>query len=351
MEGKFERSLSHPKVSVVIPNHNGVDTLWHCLFALKTQTYHPHEIILVDNASVDASVSFVRANYPQVRILECQENFGPSMAYNLGAKTAMGDLVALLNPEAVVTPDWLARMVRDFKEAWPRFGALESSPRPSAAPKAKPEGEHQTLNILGKPVEGFFAEPLEVLCPGNGAVLYPRFLAPEGPFDSDFFTGLDDLYWGWKFRLEKVRVARSREAKVFQRTVEKNPDVPEWKSLFFQTRNRWLSLFLFYETANLAKIMPWILVEAALRLIGSLGIGFSAFWGTLCAAGWICLHPALISQKRRVVQQRRKVPDHEVLKYLSGRLVGDGNPAARFLNLFSLAYCRLVGLPVLEWQQ
>ena len=349
MEAGFEKSLPHPKVSVVIPNHNGVDSLWHCLFALKTQSYHPHEILVVDNASTDASVSFVRSNYPQIRILECQENFGPSMACNLGVKTATGDLVALLSPEAVVTPEWLARMVRDFKEGWPQFGALGSLARSGDSPNAREE--HQTLNLLGKPVEGFFTDPREVFFPERGAVLYPRFLAPEGPFDSDYFSGLEDLYLGWKLRLEKVRVARSKEAKVFLRKVEKNQDVPEWKAVFLQTRNRWLSLFLFYETANLAKIMPWIFAEALLSLLGSLGKGFSAFWGTLCAVGWVVLHPVLILQKRRVIQQKRKVRDGEVLRYLSGRLVKDGKGASAWLNLLSLSYCRLTGIPVLEWQE
>lgn len=349
MEVGFEKSLPRPKVSVVIPNHNGVDSLWHCLFALKTQSYHPHEILLVDNASTDASLSFVRSNYPQIRILECQENFGPSMACNLGVKTATGDMVALVSPEVVVTPDWLARMVRDFKEGWPRFGALEALVRPGDSPNAKEE--HQTLNLLGEPVEGFFSDPREVFFPEKGAILYPRFLAPEGPFDSDYFSGLEDLYLGWKLRLERVRVARSKEAKVFLRKAEKNPDLPEWKAVFLQTRNRWLSLFLFYETANLVKIMPWIFAEALLRLLGSLGKGFSAFWGTLCAVGWVCLHPFLILQKRRAIQQKRKVRDGEILKYLSGRLVKDGRRASAWLNLLSLAYCRLTGIPVLEWQE
>src|ERR1039458_2680671 len=104
MEEEFEGSLRRPRVSVVVVNHDGVDFLWHCLFALKTQTYLPYEIILVDNASQDTSVSFVKANYPQVKVMECQENFGFAMGSNLGAKYATGDLVALLNNDAVVTP-------------------------------------------------------------------------------------------------------------------------------------------------------------------------------------------------------------------------------------------------------
>src|SRR5581483_12028398 len=76
MEQKFEMSLPRPRVSVVVAARNEVDRLWHCLFALKTRTYPPDEIILVDNASHDTTLDFVRSNYPQVKVLECQEIFG-----------------------------------------------------------------------------------------------------------------------------------------------------------------------------------------------------------------------------------------------------------------------------------
>ena len=345
LERNFEIALSRPKVSVVIANHNGVDALWHCLFALKTQTTAPHEIILVDNASEDASVAFVQSNYPQVRILECQEDFGPAMGFNLGVKTATGHLVALLDPETVVTPDWLERVVRDFQKCWPRSGVL-------VAPVSNGEREKgggRTLNFLGNPIEGFWAEPLEVFCPGEGTVFFPRFLAPDGPFDEDYFFCREDAYLGWKFRLAGYATSLSPETKVFQK--EEEGAYPEWKSIYFSNRNRWLNILLFYETRNLLKILPLMAVEGFLRLARSLGTGFGAFWGTTCALAWIAGHPRLILRKRQAIQAKRKIPDADILRYLSGRVVRDGGIFSRVLNLVSLAYCRWVGLEALEWQE
>jgi len=344
LERNFEIGLSHPKVSVIIATHNGVDALWHCLFALKTQTTAPYEVILVDNASEDASVSFVRSNYPQVRILECQEDFGPAMAFNLGVKTATGHLVALLGPDTVVTPDWLGRMVKDFQKGWPRFGLLTATVRGEREGK----GTGRTLNIVGNPVEGFGTDPQEAFCPGQGTVFFPRFLAPEGPFDADYFFCREDAYLGWKFHLSGHGTGQSLETKVFLK--EEDADYPDWKTVYFSSRNRWLNLFLFYESGNLLKIIPFVLMEGVLRLGRSLGVGFSAFWGTLCAMVWIAGHPRLIARKRQAVQEKRKVPDRDILRYLSGRVVRDGGILSRALNLVSLAYCRLVGLEVLEWQ-
>jgi GT2 family glycosyltransferase len=350
MEEQFEMALSRPKVSVVIANHNGVDFLWHCLFALKTQTSPPHEILLVDNASEDASVSFVRANYPQVKILECQENFGPAMAMNLGAKTAVGDLVAVVANGVVVPPNWLGHLVKNFQKNWPHIGVMACPLDAKQAEGGQEKSLNQTLNFLGRPVEGFWAESQDAFYPERGAVVYPRFLAPDGPFDSDYFQFQEDVYLGWRFRLARRRPGWSMDAKIFRKPEEGLPEEPGWKSIYYQTRNRWLNLLLFYEAGNLMKVVPWMAAEGFIRLLASLGIGIDFFWGNLCAVAWICSHPSLIRKKRRAIQEKRQAGDGDILKYISGRVVRDRGAFSRAINFFSLVYCRVTGLRVLEWQ-
>ncbi len=350
MEEQFEMALSRPKVSVVIANRNGVDFLWHCLFALKTQNYPPHEIILVDNASDDASVSFVKTNYPQVKILECQENFGLAMGVNLGAKTAIGDLVAVVSAGVVVPPNWLGHLVKDFQKNWPRIGVMSSPLDEKQDDGGEGKGSNQTLNFMGRSVDGFWAEPQEVFNPESGGLIYPRFLAPDGPFDSDYSQYQEDVYLGWKFRLGRHRAGKSLEAKIFRKSEEEFPEGPEWKPVYYQTRNRWMNLLLFYETGTLVKVSPWILGEALVRLLASLGIGFDFFWGNFSAILWVCFHLALILKKRREIQEKRQVGDRDILKYISGRVVRDRGGFSRMLNFFSLLYCRITGLRVLEWQ-
>lgn len=351
LEEQFEKSLSRPKVSVVIVNHNGVDFLWHCLFALKTQTYPPVEILLVDNASTDASLSFVRTNYPQVKILECQENFGFALGSNLGAKTAIGDLVALLNNDVVVTPDWLARMVQDFRDHGPGLGAMSSAVKLTGSTEKRWLEPHETLNILGNLVRGYFEDSQEVFYPEGCSLLYARYLANDGPFDPDYFLYQEDVYLGWKLRLLDRRVRRSPGAKVFHQGGGTMSIFPEWKKVYYGTRNRWLNLFLFYETGNLIKVMPWMAGESLLRLIQSLGKGFHFFFGNCLAIAWFLTHPSSVLLKRLEIQEKRRVPDSEILKFVSGRVTLDGGAISRLLNFLSLAYCGLVGLPILESQE
>lgn len=347
LEERLEMALVQPNVSVVIVNHDGVDALWHCLFALKTQSRPPEEIILVDNASRDASVSFVKANYPQVKILECQENFGPAQGGNLGVKTASGDLVALVKSDVVFTPDWLARLVKEFQEAWPRTGVWVSTPEVrKEAGGSRPD--YSTLNILGLRVPGFFGDPSTVFYPGDSCFLFARFLAPEGPFDPEFFEGQEGEYLGWRFRFMRKGIRRSA-AKVFR--TEGPADLPGWKKIYHQTRSRWMNLFCFYGGWSLAKVLPWIAAEALWRLVKSLGTGLDPALGNGLALAWVFTHPLVILRKRREIQQKRKAHDGEILRYLSGRVARDGGAVARVLNFASLAYCALVGLEVMEYQE
>jgi GT2 family glycosyltransferase len=355
MEHQFEKALERPKVSVIIVNHDGVDFLWHCLFALKTQNYPPTEIILVDNASQDASVSFVQSNYPQVKVMECQENFGFAMGCNLGAKYATGDLVALLNNDAVVTPDWLSRLVKEFQEGWPKAGAISSLVKSNAKSEQVEEGfpkdDHLVLNLLGKPVEGFFADPRTVFGPSGCAFIYARFLAADGPFDSDYFILQEDVYFGWRLRQLGSQVRRSLTAKVFHEEGGTLSRFPQWKAAYYKTRNRWLNLFLFYETGNLLKLSPWLAADILGGQALSFLSGLDAFLGHGLALAWILTHPFMILAKRQALQRKRKTGDEEILKYLSGRVSRDKGFLSRIFNFLSLAYCGVVGLEVLESQE
>ena len=98
-------------VSIVIVNWNGLKYLHECLSSLLNQTYRPIEIILVDNASTDGSVDFVREHIPSVRIFQNSKNLGFAEASNIGIMKSKGELIALFNQDAIANKDWLANLV------------------------------------------------------------------------------------------------------------------------------------------------------------------------------------------------------------------------------------------------
>ena len=112
-------------LSVVIPNWNGLRFLDTCLNALKTQTYSPIEVIVVDNASTDSSQEKIHSDFPWVKVLALTENRGFTGACNVGILASQGEFICLLNNDTEVTPTWAAAVVDAFREH-PAVGSIAS---------------------------------------------------------------------------------------------------------------------------------------------------------------------------------------------------------------------------------
>ena len=69
-------SDSIPKVSIVIPHWNNVEILSECLKSIDSTIYPDFEVIVVDNASTDNSVQYVKSNFPDVKLIENDRNDG-----------------------------------------------------------------------------------------------------------------------------------------------------------------------------------------------------------------------------------------------------------------------------------
>ncbi len=102
-----------PTVSVLVLNRNGREHLEHCLPSLERQTYPSGrcELVVVDNASSDDSLEWVRRHHPGVRVLSFAENRGFAAAYNAAVESSDADFVAFLNNDTRVEADWLAELV------------------------------------------------------------------------------------------------------------------------------------------------------------------------------------------------------------------------------------------------
>ncbi len=104
--------MLQPKVSVVIVSYNTAEKLRRCL----TQIEREHEVIVVDNASLDDSVAMVAREFPWVKLISNSENVGFGPANNQGAREATGDLVLYLNSDAYADPGSIAKLASVFAE-------------------------------------------------------------------------------------------------------------------------------------------------------------------------------------------------------------------------------------------
>ena len=107
-------------VSVVIPNYNGKSLLEENLptvfLALKKLENSDFEVVVADDASTDDSVSFLRAVYPQVVLIENRKNLGFSGNINSGLKAASKDLILALNSDVKLDENYFLDQMKYFAQ-------------------------------------------------------------------------------------------------------------------------------------------------------------------------------------------------------------------------------------------
>lgn len=120
----------NPKISIVIPNWNGVHLM---------RQHLPHvvaaaagaEIVVTDDASSDESVAFLQTNFPEVKIVDNKTRQGFAGNVNRGVEAARGDIVVLLNTDVRPQKGFLESLVRHFTDPVVfAVGCLEESHEP-----------------------------------------------------------------------------------------------------------------------------------------------------------------------------------------------------------------------------
>ncbi|MDY2588308.1 glycosyltransferase family 2 protein [Winogradskyella aquimaris] len=100
-------------IAIVILNWNGKALLEQFLPSVLNYSQRA-TVYVADNASTDGSIDFVRANFPEVKIIQNAENYGYAKGYNEALKDLSEDLLCLLNSDIEVTENWLNPIAEAF---------------------------------------------------------------------------------------------------------------------------------------------------------------------------------------------------------------------------------------------
>ncbi len=108
-------------ISIVIPNFNGKSllekNLQSVLIAKKNKKNKIKEVIIVDDASSDDSVDYLKRNFKdEIKLVVHKVNRGFASSVNTGARTAKGSLICLLNTDVIPSENFLETMDEDFKD-------------------------------------------------------------------------------------------------------------------------------------------------------------------------------------------------------------------------------------------
>lgn len=201
------------KVTIVIPNYNGIAFLRDCLDSVLEQEAGTPEygVLVIDNGSGDGSAEFIRENYPGVRLETLPENTGFCHAVNLGIRRADSPYVILLNNDTKVGPGFVANLFRAMEERKDAFSVsarmlMWDNPRllDGAGDRYCALGWAYARG-KGRPAQDF-SRPCEVFSACGGAAIYRRDVFEEiGYFDEAHFAYLEDLDIGYRARLYGYR--------------------------------------------------------------------------------------------------------------------------------------------------
>lgn len=109
-------------LSIIIVNYNVKEFLQNLIHSIeKASSNLTKEIIIVDNASDDGSVEFIKAKFPQIKLIANQTNLGFGKANNIALKLATGKYILLINPDTLVAEDTFEKMIQ-FLESHPSAG-------------------------------------------------------------------------------------------------------------------------------------------------------------------------------------------------------------------------------------
>jgi GT2 family glycosyltransferase len=352
-------------------NYNGRAYLKTSLDTLLRQTGVDFEVLFIDNGSSDDSVSFVRTAYSaaiakgRLRLHASKENTGFAQGNNIGYQLARGDIVVFLNNDVNVPAGWLAALVhplREFKDihvvGTAYYDAGHKREWQQAYFARQVVG---TCNLVGESI-AVAQEPVHAahlvrtfFVSGNGLAMR-RGQHPQ-PFDGAYFAYAEDTYLGWRAQLRGETVVLNLHAQMAHLGGgTKKANAPSFSAfaLFHGHKNQLMNWLLFYESGNLLRTLPILLMTQLGHVLENprkIPVKARAY-------AWVLWHFREILRKRRSIQKERLRSDMEIIAHMSG-LYFDEETARRnyrgtvlrallAMNRLQLLYCRLVRLPVRE---
>lgn len=297
-----------PTLSVVIVTHESSDALAATLPALVAQLRDGDELIVVDNASSDATVATARELAPAAVVVETGANPGFAAGCNRGAEAASGELLCLLNPDAVPQAGW-----RDAIESpavdgrgWAAWQALVTA---DGGRTINTEGG--VLHFTGIGWAGGAGDPFDPSAESQAPTAEPGFLSGAclvlgrklysrlGAMPEPFFLYHEDVDLSLRARLAGGRLGVERAARV-DHDYDFDKGVAKWRYL---ERNRWATLIRTYPAALLVLLAPALAATELALLVAAAAGGWLPqklrAWGETIVA-----LPRLLGERRRVQSAR-----------------------------------------------
>jgi GT2 family glycosyltransferase len=235
-----------PHVTVIVPAWNGADTLADCLNSVFSSKHRNIDVIVVDNASTDGTLSLLSESFPNARVIRNRENLGPGGAFKQATSLSTGEYLLWLNQDVILDSDWISQIVRAF----------QTNPRLAMASSIVVYSEPRDMVwSAGGRLDGFtglawdfgkgervtevlpLAEPDYVA--GCASILRRQALDSIGGVDPNYFLYFEDADLGLRLKAMGYELAILAAPTVLHKGLHQKEDArnPEKKLFFFVRSN------------------------------------------------------------------------------------------------------------------
>lgn len=318
------------KVSIIIPHWNGIETISECLESLSHTNFDSFEIIISDNASTDGSQKWIKDNYPKVRLLENDQNYGYAGGCNKGAEIANGKFLLFLNNDTVQDPDWLGHLIRciekndEIAAVQPKIlnyfdknifdyaggsgGHMDMFCYPFARGRLfleqeKDKGQYDTAE------QCFWAS-------GTSILVRKDLFNEAGEFDKVFFAHMEEIDLCWRLQAMGYQIWVEPRSIVFHKNAVSLP-MHSHRKYYLNHRNSLLMLLSNYSLPNAFYIGTIrIMLEFIALVYAIVKFDMNHASGIIRSLSWVVFHPFTIMVRRKRFKKLRKFKDSHILKKL-----------------------------------
>ncbi|MEO6131981.1 MAG: riboflavin biosynthesis protein RibF [Saprospiraceae bacterium] len=318
-----------PQVATVILNFNGKGFLERFMPFFISSRYNNEKLYVVDNASMDGSVKWLKSAYPKVDSISLSQNAGYAGGYNRALSQINAKYYALVNNDIEITPSWLDPIIK-MMEADDRIGAVQpkiiSETRRGYFEYAGASGG--MMDSLGYPFcrgrilstierdTGQYNLPISIFWASGAAFVVRSDIFHEvNGFDADYFAHQEEIDLAWRLKLKGYKILSCPASVVYHvggGTL--NYDRPQ--KVYLNFRNNLVTLFKYLPADDVVMVLfiRWILDSlAGLKYIAR--GQFGNMFAIVRAHFYIYSHIRMILHKRKAIGLLFK---RKPLPYMSG---------------------------------
>lgn len=216
MEEQIKIDSPERACSIVIVTYNSAEDISKCLTSLQTTLRRNDEVIIVDNGSQDQTVRIVGGfalKDSRIVLIEAGKNLGFSEGTNTGIRHSKNPYVIMLNPDTMVTGDWINSLVthlennKDAGAAGPISNYVAGLQKMELYTKVKPEGSVGFEDLYRLFREWNSGKNIETkILIGFCLIIRKDLIEAMGMLDPELFLGNDDLDLSWRLRINGYRL-------------------------------------------------------------------------------------------------------------------------------------------------